>query len=1504
MAGGDAPQDPGRGAAGMPSAPAPPGDGTSRGVPSGPGDARREGDPAAAAPSTSSAHAAPPADAPPVARPRRRVLHLALALLALPPLLVALAALAVWGAWRSLHTEDGTRWWLHQAEARLPGVTLGATRGALLGADSEFALEAATLRFGRTTVRLEGLRLAGLQVDAWQWPPPHARIRARALAARRIDVELAPEPAPAPSRHAPPSSLRLPVRALVERLEVGRLAVPGVAAPFEALVATRLEAGDTLRIGALSGRWNGLQAEGDAQIGADAPLPLTARLALRSAPGAAPGGSVLPDWARELSLQLQAQGPLGRFDAHATLAMQDQRLDAAAQVTPFDPLPLARLDADFARLDLARALAPLTALAPATELSGRATLRLDREQPLAVRLQARNERPARWDRRGLPLREIDVEAAGRGTTWRIERAELQLAADERTPAGRLQASGDFDGAAVRAQLRLEQLLLQGLDERAPPLRLSGPIDLRYAPAPAGTVSAPGAPAPLPFGRLDLEARLEGGLVGRAREAAPAPLRDAVRVALRARADPDEAVVETLSAQAGPSRLEGQARARRDGTRWATSADLRLAGFDLSQWLPGEPGAAWRRARNALNGHVTLDARLPAAFDGVPALLGALDGRLEAHLSDSVLAGQPLALALKAQAEAGRLSADGEARAGDNVAGLALALRAPRPADRHGPAAVAGDERLQLRLDAPALEALRPLADALGLGPLGGRARLEASAEGSLGARLFGGTAGELRTRGQLHLDALRAGTLALREAEADWNATLPPDAPGAAQSDALARAALEAHGRAAEIELPGTRLPELTLEAGGTLAEHRARLHALLQPRAPAAGEAPAPAPLDFEAALQGAWQAGQGGAPSAWQATVERIALRPLTAQGAGNGTKGTAAPAAANGAASGRPGPGDPGLPLFVARGLQLQLRHAPELLEARLQPGQAEVLGVALSWSEARWERRGETPPQLALQAEVQPVAVAPLLQRLQPDFGWAGDLRIGARARIDSAAAVTARVEIARTGGDLQVVEFGSVQSLGLSDARLALEADQGRWQFTQLIAGANLGRVEGRQTLRADPHALWPGSDAAIEGELRVQVDNLATWGAWVPAGWRLGGQVDAALRIAGQLGAPQLIGEAHGRELALRNAIEGVALADGGFDARFDGTSAQLVRLRFAAGEGELVASGDARLGAEPQARLELSATRAAVLGRVDRRVVASGAATLRMEGDKIAIDGDFRADSGRVDISRADAPSLGDDVTVRRAGDADEQDALEAAAARRTSRAVDLRLKVDLGPHFRLRGRGIDTRLSGALTLTTPNGLLAAHGEIRTDDGTYEAYGQKLEIERGVITFVGAVDNPRLDIEAIRANSDVRVGVRVSGSVLSPRITLFSDPEMPATEKLALLVTGRSYDSLAGDDALLLQRAAVALLAGEGGSGSGHDPAGLLRLDELSVRQSEGAVRDTIVTLGKQISDRVYVGYERGLNATTGNWQLIYRIAQRFTLRAQSGEDSAIDLVWLFRWN
>jgi translocation and assembly module TamB len=190
----------------------------------------------------------------------------------------------------------------------------------------------------------------------------------------------------------------------------------------------------------------------------------------------------------------------------------------------------------------------------------------------------------------------------------------------------------------------------------------------------------------------------------------------------------------------------------------------------------------------------------------------------------------------------------------------------------------------------------------------------------------------------------------------------------------------------------------------------------------------------------------------------------------------------------------------------------------------------------------------------------------------------------------------------------------------------------------------------------------------------------------------------------------------------------------------------------------------------------------------------------------------------------------------------------------------------------------------------------------VRAESGTYVAYGQKLVIERGVIRFAGDAGNPRLDIIAVRPNLDVRVGVAVAGNTLSPRVRLFSEPEMSELDKLSWLVMGRASEGLGRTDTALLQRAAVALLAGSEGGGDA-----LLKnigLDELSLRQTQsGDVRDTVVSLGKQLSARWYVGYERGVNATTGTWQLIYRIAQRFTLRAQSGEENSLDLVWTWRW-
>jgi len=1426
----------------------------------------------------------PPVPTPPK-RPRRWLRGIVV-------LLVLLLAVVVGGvglAWRALHTEVGSAQVLALAQRFVPGLQITGARGALLGEESSFALDALTVDAAGWRVRIAALQWQGLVLSDWQAQAPYLRVRAKSIAAASVDLT-PPPPAPKPAPTTAPESFPLPISAEVASLRVDKLTLAGQAVPIEAISA-RLEAGATHRIEALSLRWRGLALTGRASLGAQAPMPLDAAIELR---GEAQPGGVVPPWARGAQGTLRAGGTLARIDAKATLALEGQQVDAQAQVTPFAPLPVSRLDASFSKLNLAPLAALFDAAAPSTALDGKINLQLDAREPMALSVALSNAQPGRWDLQRLPLRELNLEARGRDTRWEIQRAQIQLAGERGAAAGRVELSGSVDAASGmpvgELNAQLTELLLPALDARAPPLRLAGPIALKHQ-AQAGDK---------PFGKLSIDARLSGGLAADAKDKTPQALRAApVRVRVQGEATPQRVAIATLEATAGDAVLSGRGQAQHDGRgTWRGDAQLKWSAFDPALWLPGEPNAAWRRAGSRIDGDATLTARVPTerGFS-----LAKVEGDISAHIADgSRLASLPIAGQTRLQAN------------GQGGVNGTLALRAAEQAiDAELRIDGQGADKLTLRIDAPQLDKLAAFGQAVALGPLSGRAKLELDASGGLGPWLGlpASTAAPLRSRGRVDAQELRAGSLRVAKAQGRWDLTLPAASGGAASAladAALTDAALQIDWRSERIEVPGLVVSAMAAQLEGRLADHRGAVRALLRQPQPAAGaEARAPsAPLLLDATLAGQWQAS--GDTQGWRAKLPRVVLQPVDPAAAEGLIDTSAASAEAAIAAlpalppTGRNAP----LPLLIANDLSLSWERQPGQQRAALEPGALSLLGATLRWSEARWEQADGQPARLDLLAQIEPFAVSALLQRLQPEMGWMGNLRAGGRIEVRSRPDVMVRAEFARLDGDLSVSEFGVETALGLTEALLSVEADAGRWRIVQRLAGGNLGRIDGELRIQADARALFPQAGATLDGSLSAQVESLAGWAAWMPAGWRLGGQLDAALVIGGTVGAPSWTGHVRGSSLALRNSLEGVALQDGRLELRFDGETARLEQLEFKAGNGTLRLSGDARLGAQPIAQLQFAADRATVLGRVDRRVIVSGEAAIKLEAQSLEVRGKLTADEGLIDISRSDAPSLGDDVIVRRAGDVEAAEA--AAAARRGARAVTLDVVVNLGQRFRLRGRGIDTRLEGELRLTTPRGKLAANGEIRTERGTYEAYGQKLEIEHGVITFVGDIANPRLDIQAIRPNLDTRVGVRVGGSVNAPRIRLFSDPELPATEKLALLITGRDYDSLGGSDTLIMQRAAWALLAGEGGGdGDSFNVAKMLQLDELSVRQNdEGTVKETVVTLGKQISDRVYVGYERGLNATAGNWQVTYRIAQRFTLRAQSGDDPALDLIWLFKWN
>ena len=422
----------------------------------------------------------------------------------------------------------------------------------------------------------------------------------------------------------------------------------------------------------------------------------------------------------------------------------------------------------------------------------------------------------------------------------------------------------------------------------------------------------------------------------------------------------------------------------------------------------------------------------------------------------------------------------------------------------------------------------------------------------------------------------------------------------------------------------------------------------------------------------------------------------------------------------------------------------------------------------------------------------------------------------------------------------------------------------------------------------------------------ADLNALATW---IPAGWRVGGSVNATASIAGKLGEPEITGRVEGSGLTARNFLQGVNITDGEFAIALQGETATIERFTARGGDGTIKATGDATLGGSPTADIKLAADEFRLLGRVDRRIVLSGDAAVHFDAKSLDVKGGFKVDEGLIDFTRSDAPSLGDDVeVVRRPGDAPSPAAqTKALAATPTqppvARKVNLDLRVDMGDDLKIRGKGLDAKLDGELRITSPEGRITVAGAISAVNGTFQAYGQKMTINRAVITFTGPLDNPRLDILATRPDLEtVRVGVEVTGNVLNPRIRLFSEPAMSDVDKLSWLVLGKPSTSTGGAESALLQRAALALLSGEGPSTTDKVTAAL-GLDELSVRSGEGGVKDTIVSVGKQISKRWYVGYERGLNSTTGSWQLIYRLAQRFTVKASAGGDNAIDVNWTLRW-
>jgi translocation and assembly module TamB len=606
-----------------------------------------------------------------------------------------------------------------------------------------------------------------------------------------------------------------------------------------------------------------------------------------------------------------------------------------------------------------------------------------------------------------------------------------------------------------------------------------------------------------------------------------------------------------------------------------------------------------------------------------------------------------------------------------------------------------------------------------------------------------------------------------------------------------------------------------------------------------------------------------------------------------------------------------------------------QAPATLQAaadRVEVGDARLVG---EWGEAHFAVTRWTPRSLEFSGSSPGLRIQNLARSFRVGSVPRSNLVIAGQWNVNAAETFNGSVDFHRVSGDLRLGE----PPLPLGLRNLAIKADvvRGRAQASARLDGERVGRLEGTgSALIVRGKTGWElAQDAPVEAKLTAEHTNLEALAPWIGPDAKLGGRLNANVIVSGTGADPRFAGDARAVDLVMREPQSGFEVEQGDVAVRMSGKSVTIERFTAVTpwrapkpalesfrgmtlpAQGTVSADGSIDLGART-GTLRVKADHAVVTQQPYRFLALSGEARLEARADGLVATGQFKADAGWVGALDTPLPSVSEDVVVVRATKP------AAAPAPKGGEKIRIDLRLSLGDHAYFEGRGLDTRLAGDLQLTgTPGSSLRAVGTIRTVGGTYKGYGQDLQIERGLLQFTGPLENPQLNVLAVRKGLAVEPGVEVLGTTTRPRVRLVSTPDVPEPEKLSWLVLGRGPSELAPGDASVLLAAASSML---GGNNPGSDLGKKLGLDEVKIGRADtgsilgvlpqstvagktgSASAAEVVSVGKRITRDVHLSYEQGLADAEGALKVAWQITHNFQVLVRAGYLPGLDAV--YRWS
>lgn len=466
-----------------------------------------------------------------------------------------------------------------------------------------------------------------------------------------------------------------------------------------------------------------------------------------------------------------------------------------------------------------------------------------------------------------------------------------------------------------------------------------------------------------------------------------------------------------------------------------------------------------------------------------------------------------------------------------------------------------------------------------------------------------------------------------------------------------------------------------------------------------------------------------------------------------------------------------------------------------------------------------------------------------------------------------------------------------ETLNLGTGGLAATANPERIEFsfgiqaftdTFLYAGAKLQR-DGTNDVLGLP----------LTGDMRARAADANILPLVFPEIDHAAGLLTAKANIGGTLALPEFNGRIELANGEFDSYRVNLALRELGMVADLASTGLSF-RGKARAGDGQLETDGRFTWrGGESKGDLRVRGQNLLVADLPQYRVVASPDLRFYIDGTRIDVAGDVRIPSARVQPAQlTGAVKVSDDA--RYVG--------EHPAERAGRFVVNSEVRVDMGEDVRVDTFGLQGRIVGGVGTTTRTGEAPiGRGELSVEEGRYEAYGQKLEINRGRLLFdASPLDDPGLDIEARRRIESVTVGLNVRGTLQQPRLTFFSDPSMPQTQIVAYLLTGKSMDSMAGTDTTTVNAARDAL-AVQGGGLIASQLGRRLGIEEVGVESSVNSAGEssTALVLGKFLSPRLFISYGISLTESINTLKLRYTVSDKWVFRTEAGENQSADLEY-----